>query len=49
MLPFAGQKLRLNIMLDNRLEPFRAVLESLQNLMDKFDNQGVIVGSDLHV
>lgn len=44
MCSCVGQKLRQNIMPDNRLEPFRAVLESLQNLLDKFDNQGVIVG-----
>jgi len=29
---------------DNSLEPFRAALESLQRLLHKFDDRGVIVG-----
>ncbi|MBM3124522.1 MAG: hypothetical protein FJZ87_05535 [Chloroflexi bacterium] len=30
--------------LDNSLEPFRAALESLQRLLHKFDDRGVIIG-----
>jgi predicted nucleotidyltransferase len=30
--------------LDNSLEPFRAAIESLQRLLHKFDDRGVIIG-----
>jgi predicted nucleotidyltransferase len=30
--------------LDKNLEPFRAAIESLQRLLQKYDNQGVIIG-----
>jgi predicted nucleotidyltransferase len=30
--------------LDHSLEPFRAAIESLQRLLDQFDNRGVIIG-----
>jgi len=30
--------------LDNSLEPFRAAIESLQRLLDQFNNRGVIIG-----
>ena len=30
--------------LDSSLEPFRAAVESLQHLLEKFNDQGVIVG-----
>jgi hypothetical protein len=29
--------------LDSSLEPFRAAVESLQHLLEKFNNQGVII------
>lgn len=31
--------------LDNSIEPFRAAIESLQRLLHKFDDRGVIIGS----
>lgn len=30
--------------LDNSLEPFRAAIESLQRLLQKFNDRGVIIG-----
>jgi hypothetical protein len=30
--------------LDNSLEPFRAAIESLQRLLHKFNDRGVIIG-----